>query len=204
VSPLWNNVTYIQNSLPKFQIDVCWLVLIQFDRRIDVWNWCLILRKMSDQWCPGLDLIILIRSSISLKQILTIIIIKSTSSSVNVPTTGAQALLMDPTKRTGHSPPHGLSADSWVLTTANAAGTNGLMCLPKQRARDDTFFITQPTSTLCERCLTSTIVRRAHWPRGHRAPKSTPKRKAKINRLNFDKEIDMNLKIIYGYFYKCQ
>jgi hypothetical protein len=35
-------------------------------------------------------------------------------------------------KRTGHNPPHGPSADWWVLATANAAGTNGLTCLPKK------------------------------------------------------------------------
>ncbi|RVE41417.1 hypothetical protein evm_013928 [Chilo suppressalis] len=31
----------------------------------------------------------------------------------------------------GHDPPRGPSADWWVLTTADAAGTNGLTCLPK-------------------------------------------------------------------------
>jgi hypothetical protein len=34
---------------PRFQIDVCWLVKIQFDRRIDAWNWCPISRKISDK-----------------------------------------------------------------------------------------------------------------------------------------------------------
>jgi hypothetical protein len=33
--------------------------------------------------------------------------------------------------RTGYNPPRGRSAVWWVLTTANAAGTNGLTCLPK-------------------------------------------------------------------------
>jgi hypothetical protein len=42
--------------LSRFDIGVCWLVKIQFDRRIDVWNWCLISRNISDQWCAGLDL----------------------------------------------------------------------------------------------------------------------------------------------------
>jgi hypothetical protein len=42
-------------SLPRFQNDVCWLVKIQFNRRIDVWNWCLISRKISYQWCARLD-----------------------------------------------------------------------------------------------------------------------------------------------------
>jgi hypothetical protein len=36
-----------------------------------------------------------------------------------------------PTRRTGHKTPRGLSADCWVLTTANTAGANGLTCLPK-------------------------------------------------------------------------
>jgi hypothetical protein len=33
-------------------------------------------------------------------------------------------------RKTGHNPPRGPSA-WWVLTTANAAGNNGLTCLPK-------------------------------------------------------------------------
>jgi hypothetical protein len=37
----------------------------------------------------------------------------------------------DHIRKTGHNPPRGPSADWWVLTTANAAGTNGLTCLPK-------------------------------------------------------------------------
>jgi hypothetical protein len=41
--------------LRRFQIDVCWLVKIQFGRRIDVWNWCLISIKISDLWCARLD-----------------------------------------------------------------------------------------------------------------------------------------------------
>jgi hypothetical protein len=36
-----------------------------------------------------------------------------------------------PISRTDHNPPRGPSADWWVLTAANTAGTNGLMCLPK-------------------------------------------------------------------------
>jgi hypothetical protein len=43
-------------SLSRFEVDVCWLVKIQFDRRIDVWSWCLISRKISDQWCARLGL----------------------------------------------------------------------------------------------------------------------------------------------------
>jgi hypothetical protein len=34
-------------------------------------------------------------------------------------------------RRTGHNPPRGPSVVWWMLTTANAAGTNGLTCLPK-------------------------------------------------------------------------
>jgi hypothetical protein len=50
-----------------------------------------------------------------------------------------------PTKRTGHNPPRLTSADWWLLTTANAAGTNGLTCLPKHGgARDDKVLVTHP------------------------------------------------------------
>jgi hypothetical protein len=34
-------------------------------------------------------------------------------------------------RRMGHNTPHGPSAGWWVLTTANAAGINGLTYLPK-------------------------------------------------------------------------
>ncbi|RVE43124.1 hypothetical protein evm_012203 [Chilo suppressalis] len=37
----------------------------------------------------------------------------------------------------GHDPPGGPSADWWVLTTADAAGTNGLTCLPKHGGARD-------------------------------------------------------------------
>jgi hypothetical protein len=47
-------------------------------------------------------------------------------------------------RRTGHNPPHGPHA-GWVLTTANAAGTNGLTCLPKHEGvRDNKFLVTHP------------------------------------------------------------
>ncbi|RVE53725.1 hypothetical protein evm_001617 [Chilo suppressalis] len=52
---------------------------------------------------------------------------------INVPIAGAQAFPMDEIGRLGHDPPRGLSADWWVLTTVDAAGTNGLTCLPKHR-----------------------------------------------------------------------
>jgi hypothetical protein len=65
---------------------------------------------------------------------------------------------MDYTKRTGHNPPRGLSAGWRVLTTANAAGTIGLTCLPKHGARENKFLVTHPMTD--QRCLTSTIV---HW-----------------------------------------
>ncbi|CAH0402975.1 unnamed protein product [Chilo suppressalis] len=44
---------------------------------------------------------------------------------------------MDGIGRLGHDPPRGPSADWWVLTTAHAAGTNGLTCLPKHRGARD-------------------------------------------------------------------
>jgi hypothetical protein len=48
-------------------------------------------------------------------------------------------------KRTGLNPPRGAIADWWVLTTANAAGTNGLTWLPKHGgAPDNKFLVTHP------------------------------------------------------------
>ncbi|RVE49894.1 hypothetical protein evm_005487, partial [Chilo suppressalis] len=77
---------------------------------------------------------------------------------INVPTAGAQAFPMDGIGRLGHDPPRGPSADWWVLTTADAAGTNGLTCLPKHGgARDGKFLVTHPMTDHCESCLTSTI-----------------------------------------------
>jgi hypothetical protein len=59
-------------------------------------------------------------------------------------------------RRTGHKPPRDPSAGWWVLTTANAAGTNGLACLRKRgRIRDNTFLVTHPM--IDQHCLTSTI-----------------------------------------------
>jgi hypothetical protein len=76
---------------------------------------------------------------------------------INVPNAEAQAFLTVHMRRTGHIPPRGPSAGWWVLKTANAAGINGLTCLPKHRgARDNTFLVTHP---LDQRCLTSTIAR---------------------------------------------
>ncbi|RVE51886.1 hypothetical protein evm_003506 [Chilo suppressalis] len=60
---------------------------------------------------------------------------------INVPTAGAQALPMEGIGRLGHDPPHGPSADWWVLTTADAAGTNGSTCLPKHRGTRDSKFL---------------------------------------------------------------
>jgi hypothetical protein len=63
-------------------------------------------------------------------------------------------------KRTGHNPPRGPSARWWVLTTANAAKTNGLTYLPKYGgARDNKFLITHLMTDQC--CLTSAIARRS-------------------------------------------
>ncbi|RVE41191.1 hypothetical protein evm_014158 [Chilo suppressalis] len=60
---------------------------------------------------------------------------------INVPTAWAQAFPMDGIGRSGHDPPRGPSADWRVLTTADAAGTNGLTCLPKHGgARDSNFW----------------------------------------------------------------
>jgi hypothetical protein len=70
-------------------------------------------------------------------------------------------------RRTGRNPPCGPSAGWWVLTTANAAGTDGLTCLPKHGgARDNKFLVTHPMTD--QRCLSSAI----HL-QGHRAPRSS-------------------------------
>ncbi|RVE45259.1 hypothetical protein evm_010081 [Chilo suppressalis] len=57
---------------------------------------------------------------------------------INVPTAGAQAFPMDGIGRLGHDPPRGPSADWRVLITADAAGANGLTCLPKHGGARDT------------------------------------------------------------------
>jgi hypothetical protein len=76
----------------------------------------------------------------------------------NVPTAGT--FLMDCLQR-GYNPSRGPSADWWVLTTANTAGTNDLTCLPKHGgARDNEFLVTHLMTDHCY--LASAIVRRAH------------------------------------------
>ncbi|RVE46213.1 hypothetical protein evm_009103 [Chilo suppressalis] len=51
------------------------------------------------------------------------------------------AFPMDGIGRLGHDPPREPSANWWVLTTADAAGTNGLTCFPKHgRAGDSNFW----------------------------------------------------------------
>ncbi|RVE50761.1 hypothetical protein evm_004510 [Chilo suppressalis] len=71
---------------------------------------------------------------------------------INVPTAGAQALPMDGIGRLGHDPSRGPSADWRVLTTADAAGTNGLTCLLKQGGtRDRRFLVTHPMTDHCEK-----------------------------------------------------
>ncbi|CAH0400269.1 unnamed protein product [Chilo suppressalis] len=65
---------------------------------------------------------------------------------IYVPTAGAQAFPMDGIGRLGHDPPRGPSADWWVLTTADAAGTNGLTCLPKHGGVRDSKFFGHPSN----------------------------------------------------------
>ncbi|RVE46522.1 hypothetical protein evm_008813 [Chilo suppressalis] len=90
---------------------------------------------------------------------------------INVPTAGAQAFPMDGIGRLGLDPPRGPSADWWVLTTAEAAGTNGLTCLPKHGGtRDRRFLVTRPMTDHCESCLTSTIAAERANHQRHRAP----------------------------------
>jgi hypothetical protein len=67
---------------------------------------------------------------------------------INVSTAGAHI------RRTGHNPSRRPSVGWWVLTTADAAGTNGLTCLPKHRgAQDNKFLVTHPMTD--QRGLTS-------------------------------------------------
>jgi hypothetical protein len=62
------------------------------------------------------------------------------------------------TNKENGNPPRGPSADWWVLTTANAAGTNGLTCLPKHGgAQDKKFLATYPMTD--QSCLTYAIAR---------------------------------------------
>ncbi|RVE41259.1 hypothetical protein evm_014091 [Chilo suppressalis] len=76
---------------------------------------------------------------------------------INVPTAGAQAFPMDGLGRMGHDPSRGPSAGWWVLTTADAARTNGLTCLPIHGgARDSKFLVTHPMTDHYESCSTST------------------------------------------------
>ncbi|RVE40447.1 hypothetical protein evm_014903, partial [Chilo suppressalis] len=69
---------------------------------------------------------------------------KSEIKPINVPTAGAQAFPMDGIRRLGHDPPRGPSADWRVLTTADAAGTNSITCLPKHGGAQDSIFFWSP------------------------------------------------------------
>jgi hypothetical protein len=79
---------------------------------------------------------------------------------VKVPTAGAQAFLMDYTQGERAIIHH--AGPVWIgslLTTAHAAGTYGLTCLPKHRGtRDNKFLVTHPMTD--QRCLTSANARR--------------------------------------------
>jgi hypothetical protein len=72
---------------------------------------------------------------------------------INVPIAVAQACLMD-------YPPREHSADWWVPTSANAAGTNSLTCIPKHGgARDSKFLVTHPmTDQRCAGLSSSSII----------------------------------------------
>ncbi|RVE49713.1 hypothetical protein evm_005583 [Chilo suppressalis] len=90
---------------------------------------------------------------------------------INIPTAGAQAFNMDGIGKLGHDPPRGPSADWRMLTTADAAGTNGLTCLPKRGGtRDRRFLVTHSLTGHCESCLTSTIAAERANNLRHRAP----------------------------------
>ncbi|RVE46956.1 hypothetical protein evm_008340 [Chilo suppressalis] len=70
---------------------------------------------------------------------------------INVSTAGAQAFAMGGIGKLGHEPPRRPSADWRVLTTADAAGTNGLTCLPKHGG-DRGVLVTHPMTDQCESC----------------------------------------------------
>ncbi|RVE41127.1 hypothetical protein evm_014223 [Chilo suppressalis] len=67
-----------------------------------------------------------------------------------IPAAGAQAFPMDGIGRLGHDPPRGPRADWRVLTTADAAGTNGSMILPKHEVtRGRRCLVTHPMTKRC-------------------------------------------------------
>jgi hypothetical protein len=90
------------------------------------------------------------------------IIINHHHQPINIPTAGAQASHMDYTQgeRAITRADRRASAEWWVLTTANAAGTNGLTGLPKHVEAPDNKFLVTHTMT-DQRCLTSAITRRS-------------------------------------------
>ncbi|RVE45571.1 hypothetical protein evm_009768 [Chilo suppressalis] len=58
---------------------------------------------------------------------------------------------MDGIGRQGRDPPRGRSAHWWVLTTADAAGTNGLTCISNYGgAQDNKFLVAHPMTDHCE------------------------------------------------------
>jgi hypothetical protein len=91
---------------------------------------------------------------------------------INVPTVGTGLPYGLHIRRMGHNRPRGPIADWWLLTTANAAGTNGLACYPKHgRARGTKFLVTHPMTD--QSCLTSTIACQSALNAGHRALQSS-------------------------------
>jgi hypothetical protein len=79
---------------------------------------------------------------------------------INAPTAGAQAFLMDYTYGERAMTQHAGPVRWWVLTTANAAETNGLTCFAKHGGtRDNKCLVTH--SMTDQRCLTSAIVHRS-------------------------------------------
>jgi hypothetical protein len=64
---------------------------------------------------------------------------------INVPTAGAWPSYGLHTRRTGQKPPRRPSSD-WVLTTANAAGTNGFTRLPQHEGANLLLLIFSVTS----------------------------------------------------------
>jgi hypothetical protein len=83
-------------------------------------------------------------------------------------------------RRKGHNPPRGPSAGWWVLTTANAAGPNGLTCLRKHgEARDNKFLVT------------SLLINVAKVPRSHAEGHRAPRNMLKLNKIFWIKRISI-------------
>ncbi|RVE40927.1 hypothetical protein evm_014423 [Chilo suppressalis] len=109
---------------------------------------------------------------------------------INVPTAGAQAFPRDGIGRLDHDPPRGPSADWRVLTTADAAGPNGLTSLPKHggtrdgRFLEDHIYYGIGTSQKWRRLTRDLIIdMQKGWALLDRPKRKSPRTKFKISSL---------------------